>query len=72
MVFGNLLPTFTIYHHSEHHPGHQGPDSPAKFRGGRGIGAPAGSRAAGGGGPWISAVFLEAGEEPLNGPDREM
>lgn len=36
-----------IHHHSQHRPGRKGPDSPAKLRGGRGAGAPAGGGAAG-------------------------
>ena len=47
MVIMNLYPTPVIHHHSQHHPGRKGPNSPAELRGGRGAGAPAGGGAAG-------------------------
>ena len=42
-----MLTTAPLHHHSQHRPGHKGPDSPSELRGGRGARAPAGSGAAG-------------------------
>ena len=55
-----MLIATPINHHSQHRPGHKGRDSPAKLRGGRGDGAPAGSGTAGGRGGSLTRYYGSA------------